>query len=116
MICIYDIQVDGIFDKVGYDPEANSQVTRRAPGAGDAEQGEAPVGGGLPRIDLSTLLEKVRVVTARSAAAVEMFTFESVACSAVHFTRNWLTHSPWSVCTVLFPWPSYLLFSINRTA
>lgn len=53
-------QVDGIFDKVGYDPAANSQVTRRAPPASDAAQGEAPVGGGLPRIDLSTLLEKVQ--------------------------------------------------------
>lgn len=48
-----------MFDKVGYDPAANSQVTRRAPTANGAVEGEAPVGGGLPRIDLSTLLEKV---------------------------------------------------------
>lgn len=65
------VQVDGIFDKVGYDPAANSQVTRRAPAAGDAEQGGAPVGGGLPRIDLSTLLEKVRVLASPSTAKVE---------------------------------------------
>ena len=54
------VQVDGIFEKVGYDPAANSQVTRRAPTASAAEQDGTPVGGGLPRIDLSTLLEKVQ--------------------------------------------------------
>lgn len=53
------VQVDGIFIEVGYDPAANAQVTRRAPVASDTVQGDA-ISGGLPRIDLSTLLEKVR--------------------------------------------------------
>lgn len=60
------MQVDGMFDKVGYDPAANSQVTRRTPAAGDAEQGDAPVGVGLPRIDLGTLLGKVSVLASPS--------------------------------------------------
>lgn len=52
-------QVDGVFSKVGYDPTADAQVARRAPTVGDEVQGQAAAGGGLPRIDLSTLLEKV---------------------------------------------------------
>lgn len=63
------IQVDGIFGKVGYDPAANAQVTRRAPATSDAVQGDA-VSGGLPRMDLSTLLEKVFVTV---GAVVAMF-------------------------------------------
>ncbi|CAM9795466.1 unnamed protein product [Ectocarpus sp. 6 AP-2014] len=51
-------QVDGVFSKVGYDPTADAQVVRRAPTVGDEVQGQAAAGGGLPRIDLSTLLEK----------------------------------------------------------
>lgn len=54
--------MDSTFSKVGYDPAANSQVTRKAPSAGGAtEGGGGAVGGGLPRMDLSTLLEKVRI-------------------------------------------------------
>lgn len=64
------VQVDGIFDKVGYDPAANAQVTRRAPVANDAVQGDA-ASGGLPRIDLNTLLEKV--CTAYVAAALPRY-------------------------------------------
>lgn len=55
-------QVDGVFSKVGYDPAADAQVTRRAPTVGDEVQGQATSGGGLPRIDLSTLLEKVNAI------------------------------------------------------
>lgn len=52
-------QVDGVFSKVGYDPTADAQVARRTPTVGGEMQGQAAGGGGLPRIDLSTLLEKV---------------------------------------------------------
>ncbi|CAM9413692.1 unnamed protein product [Ectocarpus fasciculatus] len=51
-------QVDGVFSKVGHDPTADAQVARRAPTVGGEMQGQAAGGGGLPRIDLNTLLEK----------------------------------------------------------
>lgn len=53
-------QVDDIFNKVGYDPKANAQTKRQAPSADGQGQGAGDAGsGGLPRMDLSTLLEKV---------------------------------------------------------
>lgn len=53
-------QVDDTFNKVGYDPTANAQATRKVGSAGNQNQdGSDAGGGGLPRIDLSTLLEKV---------------------------------------------------------
>lgn len=54
-----DLQVDDIFNKVGYDPAANAQVKRKAPGADGEDQSAGAGGGGLPRMDLSTLLDKV---------------------------------------------------------
>lgn len=54
-------QVDDTFTKVGYDPAANAQATKKVPPTGDVEQdGSNAGGGGLPRMDLSTLLEKVQ--------------------------------------------------------
>ncbi|CAM9903323.1 unnamed protein product [Scytosiphon promiscuus] len=51
-------QVDDVFSKVGFDPAANAQVNRKAPVDNAAEQGQPSLGGGVPRVDLSTLLEK----------------------------------------------------------
>lgn len=51
--------MDDTFSKVGYDPAANAITTRKAPSASNAEQGGGSADGGLPRMDLSTLLEKV---------------------------------------------------------
>lgn len=48
-----------MFGKVGYDPAANAQVTRQAPVDSAAEQGQPALGGGVPRVDLGTLLDKV---------------------------------------------------------
>ena len=53
-------QVDETFSAVGHDPSADSQASRRGPSADGAEgNGGGAVGGGLPRMDLSALLEKV---------------------------------------------------------
>ncbi|CAM9466508.1 unnamed protein product, partial [Hapterophycus canaliculatus] len=51
-------QVDDIFSKVGYDPAANAQVTRKAPVASGEKEGQPSDGGGVPRVDLGTLLDK----------------------------------------------------------
>lgn len=52
-------QVDDIFNKVGYDPAANAQAKRKAPSDGQGQGAGEAGSGGLPRMDLSTLLEKV---------------------------------------------------------
>ncbi|CAM9401832.1 unnamed protein product, partial [Discosporangium mesarthrocarpum] len=53
-------QVDDKFDKVGYNPAANANVTRTSAVAeGSTAGGDGGAGGGgLPRIDMTTLLEK----------------------------------------------------------
>lgn len=54
--------MDEAFSAIGYDPSADSQTSRKVLPADGAEQdvgeGES-VCGGLPRTDLSTLVEKV---------------------------------------------------------
>lgn len=59
--------MDDIFNKVGYDPAANAQVKRKAPGADSQDQSAGAGGGGLPRMDLSTLLDKVHATMDKQA-------------------------------------------------
>lgn len=60
------IQVEELFNKVGFDPNANAQA-RRAATVEDESGGGSSGGGGLPRMDINTMLAKVPCMLAWTA-------------------------------------------------